>query len=47
MLCGAAMDTYDNPYCDQPPAAPLTPAGRLIECMLAMLLTLLAVYLSR
>jgi len=47
MLCDAAMDPYHNPYRDQPPAAPLTRAGRLVECMLALVLTLLAVYLSR
>ena len=41
------MDPYDNPYRDDPGTAPLTRAGRLAECILALLLTLLSVYLSR
>ena len=41
------METYDNPYRDEPAAAPLTRAGRLVECAVALVLTLLAVYLSR
>jgi len=41
------METYDNPYREEPQHAPPTRAGRLTECALALLLTLLAVYLSR
>jgi hypothetical protein len=41
------MDPYDNPYRDEPATAPPTRAGRLTECVLALLLTLLSVYLSR
>jgi hypothetical protein len=41
------MDKYDNPYRDDPESAPLTRVGRLAECGLALLLALLAVYLSR
>jgi hypothetical protein len=41
------MDKYDNPYRDDPELTPLTRAGRLAECAFALLLALLAVYLSR
>jgi hypothetical protein len=43
----ARMNEYDNPYRDDPEAAPLTRIGRLAECSLVLLLTFLAVYLSR
>lgn len=41
------MERYHNPYRDDPELAPLTRAGRLVECALAMLLAFLAIYLSR
>lgn len=41
------MENYANPYHEEPQPAPLTRADRLAECALALLLTLLAVYLSR
>jgi hypothetical protein len=41
------METYANPYREDPQPVPLTRAARLTECALALLLTLLAVYLSR
>jgi hypothetical protein len=41
------MDYYDNPYSDDPESFPVTRVGRLIECGLALLLAVLAVYLSR
>lgn len=41
------MESYANPYREEPPPLPLTRAGRLTECALALILTLLAVYLSR
>jgi hypothetical protein len=41
------MNNYDNPYSDDPELAPLTPAGRLIECVFAVVLAFLAVYLSK
>jgi hypothetical protein len=41
------MANYDNPYCNDPESIPLTRVGRLIECGLALLLAVLAVYLSR
>ena len=41
------MENYANPYHEEPQPVPLTRAGRLTECVLALLLTLLAVYLSR
>ena len=44
--CGRRMDNYDNPYRDDPQSFPLTPAGRAVECALALLLAVLAVYLS-
>jgi len=40
------MDNYDNPYHEDPEPVPLTRAGRLIECGLALVLAVLAVYLS-
>jgi len=43
----AAMNNYDNPYRDDPELAPLTPAGRFIECAFAVVLAFLAVYLSK
>ena len=43
----ARMNEYDNPYREDPAAAPLTRTGRLTECVLVVLLTFLAVYLSR
>jgi hypothetical protein len=43
----ARMNEYANPYQDDPEAAPLTRTGRLTECALVVLLTFLAVYLSR
>lgn len=46
MLPGV-MDQYDNSYRDEPGTAPLTRSGRLTECVLALLLALLSVYLSR
>jgi hypothetical protein len=47
MLPLLSMDKYDNPYRDDPESVPLTRVGRLAECALALLLALLAVYLSR
>jgi hypothetical protein len=41
------MDNYDNPYRNDPESSPLTRVGRFIECGLALLLAVLAVYLSR
>jgi hypothetical protein len=41
------MNNYDNPYPDDPELAPLTRAGRFIECALAVVLAFLAVYLSK
>jgi hypothetical protein len=41
------MDNYDNPYRDDPESVPQTRAGRLVECGIALLLAVLAVYLSR
>jgi hypothetical protein len=46
------MDNYDNPYRDNPyrddpESVPQTRAGRLVECGIALLLAVLAVYLSR
>lgn len=41
------MDPYKNPYRDDPESVPLTRAGRLTECLLAVLLALLAIYLSK
>lgn len=41
------MDKYHNPYRDDPESVPLTRVGRLTECALAVLLAVLAVYLSR
>ena len=43
----AAMNNYDNPYRDDPELAPLTRAGRLMECAFAVVLAFLAVYLSK
>jgi hypothetical protein len=43
----APMDNYANPYRDDPESLPQTRAGRLIECGVALLLAVLAVYLSR
>jgi hypothetical protein len=42
-----AMDKYENPYREVSECAPLTRVGRLAECVLGVLLALLAVYLSR
>lgn len=41
------MDKYDNPYRDDPESVPTSRAGRFAECALALLLAVLAVYLSR
>ena len=41
------MDNYHNPYRDDPECAPLTRVGRVVECGLALLMAVLAVYLSR
>ena len=41
------MNNYDNPYRDDPELTPLTRAGRFIECTFAVVLAILAVYLSR
>ena len=41
------MEKYGNPYRDDPESMPLTRVGRLVECSLALLLAVLAVYLSR
>jgi hypothetical protein len=42
------MDNQHNPYsADDPESAPLTRVGRLIECGLALLMAVLALYLSR
>lgn len=41
------MDKNENPYREDPELAPHTRAGRLAECALALLLAVLAVYLSR
>jgi hypothetical protein len=41
------MDNYDNPYRDDPESVSPTRAGRLIECGIALLLAVLALYLSR
>jgi hypothetical protein len=42
-----SMDQYKNPYHDDPELAPLTRVGRVMECALAVLLALLAIYVSR
>jgi hypothetical protein len=47
ILGGAAMDSYKNPYPDEPAPAPPTGAGRVAECLLAALLAILAIILSR
>ena len=47
LFCRRRMDNYDNPYRDDPESAPLTRVGRVIECGLALLMAVLAVYLSR
>src|SRR5687768_1199826 len=47
LSCAASMQKYENPYRDDPELVPLTRAGRLAECALAVLLALLAIYLSR
>jgi len=41
------MNNYDNPYRDDPELAPMTRAGRFIECTFAVVLAILAVYLSK
>jgi hypothetical protein len=41
------MESYKNPYRDDPESVPLTRTGRLTECALAVLLAVLAIYLSR
>ena len=41
------MNNYDNPYRDDPELTPLTRAGRFVECTFAVVLAILAVYLSR
>jgi hypothetical protein len=41
------MDSYKNPYPDEPAPAPPTGAGRVAECLLAALLAILAIILSR
>jgi hypothetical protein len=41
------MEKFDNPYRDDPQLLPPTRAGRLVECGLAVLLALLAVFLSK
>ena len=38
---------YRNPYRDDPELAPLTRGGRFMERALAVMLALLAIYLSR
>lgn len=47
MLPCAAMNTYENPYREDPELAPLSRTGRFIECAFAVVLAFLAVYLSR
>jgi hypothetical protein len=47
LSCRRRMDNYDNPYRDDPESVPQTRAGRLVECGIALLLAVLAVYLSR
>jgi hypothetical protein len=47
MLAALAMHGYNNPYREDPELAPLTRAGRVLECAVAMMLALLAIYLSR
>jgi hypothetical protein len=43
----SSMDEYKNPYHDDPELAPLTRVGRVMECAVAVLLALLAIYVSR
>lgn len=43
----SAMEMYRNPYRDDPELAPLTRSGRVIECLLTVLLAVLAILLSR
>ena len=47
MLLARAMYEYNNPYHEDPELAPLTRAGRFLECAAAVMLALLAIYLSR
>jgi hypothetical protein len=42
-----AMDQYRNPYRDDPELAPLSRGGRFMECTVAVMLALLAIYLSQ
>jgi hypothetical protein len=42
-----AMQEYRNPYRDDPELAPLTRSGRFMERAVAVMLALLAIYLSR
>ena len=41
------MHEYTNPYRDDPELAPLTRGGRIMEGAVAVMLALLAIYLSR
>jgi hypothetical protein len=43
----SSMDEYKNPYHDDPELTPLTRVGRVMECAVAVLLALLAIYVSR
>jgi hypothetical protein len=47
MLLARAMYEYKNPYREDPELAPLTRAGRFLECAAAVMLALLAIFLSR
>jgi hypothetical protein len=46
-LLRPAMHPYNNPYREDPELAPLTRTGRVLECAVAVMLALLAIYLSR